>query len=571
MPSASDSSASTGGPSGVAGRINYAQWDKVATKLVDETAKEEEEEIAAQKAALGLDGKYARSRAEAEEREKLKAVKETKKTLEKYKQREMAIVQDLSGLLGPVNDGEGRTSSGDGPKIVRITRDRMDAGSRVVTLNDTSGKSDNNNQDTIVLTQDLSLLESKMPANAATAKSYPGDAENAVLEPTEQQQDRSIFGVIKVFLTNVHNCTVLIKCKIITGTVEIHNCSNVVVRVESTGTVATVQADLSENVTIEFRDAPSGKNTGLPGSQKLYWGDDRDDRIFHAGVKNMRVAIVRDGVVDTEIVSDYLKDGAVPVGNATPEEFQFVTSVVKGELATEKVMRSGSTTGTNARAMTQRELDEEKSLREKAASMAIQMAEDMIQIKDKDGNVLAKKETPASEAETVTDCGDDGDVEEVYASMGADEVKLVVAECEQNKARGNEAFGTGEYGQAILLYSLALDKAEELPDAGTGAAASTEKQLFPRDVVYSNRAACFLKLGQHEKAEEDAARALEINPKNIKANFRRGLALHAMGRYRDALPVLAKAHDIEPKNKQIKQALQFCEVRLAQEERSRLS
>jgi tetratricopeptide (TPR) repeat protein len=88
-------------------------------------------------------------------------------------------------------------------------------------------------------------------------------------------------------------------------------------------------------------------------------------------------------------------------------------------------------------------------------------------------------------------------------------------------------------------------------------------------VLYSNRAACFLKLGQHEKAEEDAAKALSINPSNLKANFRKGLALHAMGQYYTALPVLAQAHKMEPKNKQIKQALQFCEIRIQQDQRKK--
>ena len=313
----------------------------------------------------------------------------------------------------------------------------------------------------------------------------------------------------------------------------------------------TIQVDLSKDLVVEFRDAPSGKNTAiLPHQKKMYWGEDSDDRIFHAGVSNMIVRIVRDDMVDTEIVADFIKDGAEQVGNATAEEMQFITSVHKGELVTEKVVRVGSTTGKNVRAMTQREMDAEQERREKAVAMAVAKAEEMLKIKDKDGNLVEKKPVPPK--------ADDG-VEEVLSK----DVQDIVNECMHNKARGNEAFGTGEYGQAILMYSLALDKAEELP-------ADSPNSVFPRDIIYSNRAACFLKLGQHEKAEEDARKALEINPDNVKANFRQGLALHAMGQYRVAMPILAKAHKIEPKNKQIKQALQFCEMRLAQEERKRM-
>jgi hypothetical protein len=511
--------------------------------------------------------------------------------------------------LGPVPDesddddddggGGGAAKSADQPAtVVRITRDRMEAGKRVLSLSDTSGTSP---KDIIVLTQDLSLLESKMGGGpqALTPKTYADDSENAVQEAAmasqqqqQQHQGRSIFGLIKIFINNVHNCTVLIKCKLITGTIELHNCSNVVVRVDRDATVATVQADLSENITFEFNDAPSGKNTATAAAaaaggqaeeskNKIYWGEDRDDRIFHAGVKNMVVKVFRDGYIETETVADYLKDGATSAGNASLEECQFVTSVVNGTLTTEKVVRAGSSTGTNTRAMTEREMEEERVRREKAAAMAIDMAEQMIKIQDKDGNEIKKVDVPTAPTQTPVGVetvngggdGDDGDdIEEIYASMPKAEIDAIVHECDQNKQRGNEAFGSGEYAQAILLYSLALDKADELPDSkgGSASGSGSEKQLFPRDIIFSNRSACFLKLGQHEKALNDAVRALEINPDNIKAVFRRGLSLHASGRYEEAMPILAGAHKLEPKNKQIKQALQFCEVRFEQERRKRM-
>ncbi len=149
--------------------------------------------------------------------------------------------------------------------------------------------------------------------------------------------------------------------------------------------------------------------------------------------------------------------------------------------------------------------------------------------------------------------------------MTKEEINAVVEECEHNKRRGNEAFEAGEYAQAILLYSLALDKADELPDKDGGV-----KSLFPRHILLCNRSACFLKLGQHEKALDDAARAQAMEPTYVKAWFRRGLALHALGRYAEALPILGEAHKLEQKNQQIKQALQFAEVRHQQEIRKRM-
>ena len=561
MTAMTKSSAST---PGIAGRTNYADWDRKASALVENFDEEEREEIAKEKVALGLDGKYARSQSEAEERKKSDKAADLKKRLEKYKERENQVMQTFTGLLGPVEQGKDDESKAAESQVIRITRNIVDAGKRVISIADTSGRSV---KDKIVLTQDLSHLESKMAANAMMpAKKYKDDAENDVQEDKSGSNQRSIFGVIKAFISNVHNCTTIVKCKIITGTLEIHNCSNVVIRIESDATVATMQVDLSENITVQFCDAPSGKNAAtLPGHKKMYWGEDKDDRIFHAGVKGMRVSLIRDDFVESEVTADYLKDGAVAVGNATPEEFQFVTSVVDGKLFTEKIERAGSTTGQNARAMTEREVKEQTALREKAAKMAIDKAEAMIKIQDKDGNEIKKKKSIETAKE---DDQDGGEVEEIYTSMRKDQIDAIVSECEHNKARGNEAFVAGEYAQAVLLYSLVLDKAAELPDASNNS--SGGKNLFPRDIIYSNRAACFLKLGEHEKAANDAASAMEISPSNVKACFRRGLALHAAGRYQEALPFLAKAEKLEPKNKQIKQALQFCEVRLTQEHRKRM-
>lgn len=516
--------------SGMAGRTNYAEWDKKTASLLEDHSQEEVEETLAAKQALGLDGKYAHSESEAQERIKAIQVKEAKKVLDGYKNREGQVMQTLPGLLNEAT-------------TVRVTRDHLEAGKRVVILCDTTGSSPS---DLIVLTQDLSHLESAMSntQHHLIPKSYPGDVENGVPE-TPTTTKRTIYGLIKVFLTNIHNCTVIIRCKLISGTIELSHCSNITLKIDSEATVATVQADLCQSINIQFHDAPSGKN--LPGhSQKLYWGDDPDDRIFSAGVSNMSVQLYRDGMCDISTTTDYLSDGAVAVGNATPEECQFVTSVIDGELITEKVIRHGATTGTNARAMTQRELEREAKRRDQISN---QMAMDST-IK-----FIQKYPIPKRVEPIVVES-----IEEVY-TMEKHEMELIIRECEQNKTRGNEAFGAGEYAQAVLLYSLALDKATELPD--------TNNTLFPRHVVLANRSAAFLKLGNHEKALVDGIKAQELDPLYIKGVFRRGLALHAMGKYQEAILVLAEAHKMEPKNKQIKQALQFAEVRLTQEMRKR--
>ena len=572
---------------GVAGRINYAQWDKVASNLDKTIQEEEEKEIQIENAKLGLQsGKYARSQAEADEQIKAQRVKETKQKLNHYQQREEAIVMNITHVFGNVpsssssqeekeveqeqQQGQQETNhqhikSDDRPKTIRLTRQDMNAGTRVLRITDTSGSS--SLHDTLVLTEDLSHLESKMSSttnNASQAKSYPDDSENIVKDEDDNNATtttpRSVFGIIKVFLQNVNNCTIWIKCKIISGTVEMHHCNNVVVKIQGPqATVATIQLDLSQNVRLEFHDAPSGKNPVTPGSSTtttteptMFWGQDKDDRIFHAGVQNMTIALYRDGLLEHECMTDYKRDGAKAIGNATAEEMQFITSCLENrqgslELVTESVVRTGSTTGQQVRAMTQRELELEHDKRQQATQMAMTKADEMIQIKDKDGNPIVSKKQPQQqkpavtttidgEATSTTGVEDDDDDEDVLQEVMSPQIQDIVNECQQNKTRGNEAFVAGEYGQAILLYSLALDKADELPkdnnndkssSSSSSPTSSSSCLLFPRDVIYANRAACFLKLGQPEKAEQDTRSAMIYNPTNVKALFRCGLALHA--------------------------------------------
>jgi tetratricopeptide (TPR) repeat protein len=122
-------------------------------------------------------------------------------------------------------------------------------------------------------------------------------------------------------------------------------------------------------------------------------------------------------------------------------------------------------------------------------------------------------------------------------------------------------------------YTVAVDLA---------ATADSMSTQFPQPVsplihqCYSNRAACFLKLGQHERALADADSCIATAPDAyVKGHFRRGLALHALGRYAEALPSLGKALRLEsPKAKaslaQINEAITFAERKLQVEIRERL-
>jgi tetratricopeptide (TPR) repeat protein len=134
----------------------------------------------------------------------------------------------------------------------------------------------------------------------------------------------------------------------------------------------------------------------------------------------------------------------------------------------------------------------------------------------------------------------------------------------KHKEKGNIAFKECDYAQATLFYSQAVEILENIVTETLSDTSPDQKKLHDECrevlcVIYSNRAACALKLGDHQLALTDANACLELDPDNIKANFRKGLALHALGRYREACPVLGLALQREPKNQQIKSALLFAE------------
>jgi tetratricopeptide (TPR) repeat protein len=288
--------------------------------------------------------------------------------------------------------------------------------------------------------------------------------------------------LVKLFVIDCDNVTFNVGVKLLTGHLEIQRCTKCCVNVVDKP-LATVQIDLSDGCEINYG----------PG---LFQGV--DDRVYSAGCTGLRIS-----ANNSEVITDYLEDGAVQVNENTDKEYQFVArySAEKQCIINEHLMRVGNKFLTKS-TVENADLDE-------AAKLAIR------------------------------------------------EQKF--GEAEQHKLEGNDAFAQGEYAQAVLFYTMAIDKI---------ATATPRPPLH--HVCLSNRSACFLKLGHHEKALKDASECVELEPTFIKGVFRKGMALHAMGNYEEALPVLAESMKLEPNNKQVKQALQFCEIKLQQEMRKRM-
>ncbi|XP_060052004.1 sperm-associated antigen 1 isoform X2 [Erinaceus europaeus] len=92
------------------------------------------------------------------------------------------------------------------------------------------------------------------------------------------------------------------------------------------------------------------------------------------------------------------------------------------------------------------------------------------------------------------------------------------------KRRGNELFGSGQFAEAARVYSAAI---AQLEPAGSGSADELS-------VLYSNRAACYLKEGNCSGCIQDCNRSLELHPFSLKPLLRRAMACETLEQYQKA-------------------------------------
>ncbi|XP_078124146.1 sperm-associated antigen 1A isoform X1 [Sander vitreus] len=92
------------------------------------------------------------------------------------------------------------------------------------------------------------------------------------------------------------------------------------------------------------------------------------------------------------------------------------------------------------------------------------------------------------------------------------------------KNAGNHLFKHGQFGEALEKYTQAIDGCAE---AGIDS---------PEDlcILYSNRAACFLKDGNSTDCIQDCTKALELQPYSLKPLLRRAMAYESLERYKKA-------------------------------------
>ncbi|NXF63979.1 TOM34 protein, partial [Ciccaba nigrolineata] len=97
------------------------------------------------------------------------------------------------------------------------------------------------------------------------------------------------------------------------------------------------------------------------------------------------------------------------------------------------------------------------------------------------------------------------------------------------KEEGNELVKKGNHKKAVEKYSESLKLNQEC-------------------ATYTNRALCYLALKQYKEAVQDCSEALRLDPKNVKALYRRAQALKELKDYKSSIADIKSLLKTEPKN-----------------------
>ncbi|XP_067657370.1 tetratricopeptide repeat protein 1-like [Haliotis asinina] len=121
----------------------------------------------------------------------------------------------------------------------------------------------------------------------------------------------------------------------------------------------------------------------------------------------------------------------------------------------------------------------------------------------------------------------------VEESLSDDEKLERKNKAQQSKEKGNQAFREGSYKEAIRLYTEALHMCP---------------LSFPkeRSIMFSNKAACQMKLDDNKDAIKNCSKALELHPHYMKALLRRAELYERTDKLDEALADFQKAVELDP-------------------------
>uniref|UniRef100_A0A3P8S8V4 E3 ubiquitin-protein ligase CHIP n=1 Tax=Amphiprion percula TaxID=161767 RepID=A0A3P8S8V4_AMPPE len=104
--------------------------------------------------------------------------------------------------------------------------------------------------------------------------------------------------------------------------------------------------------------------------------------------------------------------------------------------------------------------------------------------------------------------------------------KSASVSAQELKEQGNRLFLSRKYLEAAACYSNAINHSPSVP------------------AFYTNRALCYVKLQQHDKALTDCRNALELDSQSVKAHFFMGQCHLEMENYDEAIGNLQRAYNL---------------------------
>jgi len=139
---------------------------------------------------------------------------------------------------------------------------------------------------------------------------------------------------------------------------------------------------------------------------------------------------------------------------------------------------------------------------------------------------------------------------------------------DKKRIRGNFFYERTEYIDAIHCYERAASYLEGVRDSSGSTTEESQKVVDMQIKVYNNMAASHLKLSAYKAALKSVESVLKVQPKNVKALFRKAKILGVQGLTDEAITFLKYAASLEPETKIIQAELTKLRNQKKKEEQS---
>ncbi|KAG5675441.1 hypothetical protein PVAND_005345 [Polypedilum vanderplanki] len=124
------------------------------------------------------------------------------------------------------------------------------------------------------------------------------------------------------------------------------------------------------------------------------------------------------------------------------------------------------------------------------------------------------------------------------------------------KEKGTNYYKSDRFQQALKFYKKGLSFLSNCDTSVEGEARTVSVS------IYLNKALCYQKLNDYDEMRRVCNEALSMEPKNIKALYRRGQAYFTLGEIENALADFEAVHEIEPENKAAINQITICKQKI---------